>query len=306
MRKFTPLFMLLFVLPFAALSQYRWDVGGGLGVSNYLGDIGGKENTRRDFVADLKMAKTRVNINGFARMRFYRQKNLFLKTEFNYLMIEGSDRLSSNPGRKYRNLDFRNNIFELSSTLQYAFYENTDMGGSYRYRNTLRVYAFGGLGVFHHDPKGMYNGEWIKLRPLMTEGKKYNPFGICVPVGMGFSYTYKKRHRVSWELNWRTTFTDYLDDISTTYADPSTLSSSTAVAMANKTNIGDANTYSSGFAGNFLPGNKRGDPTHKDSYLTMNVSYSYVIRGSSHTYISNWWKFFNTKKKMVMRISKKF
>ncbi|MBC7863830.1 MAG: hypothetical protein IAF38_12720 [Bacteroidia bacterium] len=269
----------VFLLPLFIFCQYKWDFGGGLGVSNYLGDIGGKENTRRDFVADLKMAKTRVNVNGFARMKFYRVRRLYLKTELNYLMIEGSDKLSTNPGRMYRNLDFRNNIFELSSTFQFVFFENMDVGGSYRYRNTFRAYVFGGVGVYHHDPKGLYNGEWVKLRPLMTEGKKYSPFGISIPTGIGFSYTYKKRHRISWEMNWRTTFTDYLDDISTVYADPASLSSPTAVALANKTDVTAANSYSAGFSNNFIGGSKRGDASHNDSYLTTNISYSYVFRG---------------------------
>jgi hypothetical protein len=308
MRKITSALFLLLLFCLAAKSQNRWDIGGGFGVSNYLGDIGGKENTRRDFVADLKMAKTRMDLHAFGRMRFYKMKQLYLKTEFNYLMIEGSDKLSTYAGRKYRNLDFRNNIFELSSTLQFVFFENLHLGRNYRYGNQFRAYVFGGLGVFTHNPKGMYNGEWINLRPLMTEGqqKQYSKFGICIPAGLGFSYTLKKRHRFSWELNWRTTFTDYLDDISTVYADPSVLADPVSIAMASKTDVGAAEQYASGFSGNFTPGNKRGDPTHNDSYLTTTFSYSYVIRGHSGRYMSNWWKFFTQKKRIRMRVRKIF
>src|SRR5438105_2239316 len=71
MKKISPFLVFLFLLPVASQSQYRWDFGGGLGFSNYLGDIGGNQNTRRDFISDLKMAKTRFNISGFARMQFY-------------------------------------------------------------------------------------------------------------------------------------------------------------------------------------------------------------------------------------------
>ena len=283
----------LIFLPFIQKSQYRWDFGGGLGVSNYLGDIGGNQNTRRDFVSDIKMAKTKFNLSGFARMNFYGNKKMFLKMEFNYLQIEGFDKLSSNPGRKYRNLDFRNNIFEFTTTVQYVLYQNLRMGSQYRRPNQFRVYAFGGLGVFHHNPKGLYNGQWIELRPLMTEAQKkpYSKYGVCIPLGLGFSYTYKKRHRFSFEMNWRTTFTDYLDDISTTYADPNALSSTRAQVMSNKTDVVDANAYQTGFSNNFLPGSKRGDASHNDSYLTANFSYSFVLRGSSRNKVKRWWDY---------------
>ena len=52
-------------------AQWLWDYGFAVGVSNYLGDIGGKEKTRRDFVADMKMAKTRFNVGGFARYKVH-------------------------------------------------------------------------------------------------------------------------------------------------------------------------------------------------------------------------------------------
>lgn len=278
MKKLFPL-IFIFLCPLLFNAQYRWDIGGGFGMANYLGDIGGKANTRRDFVADMKMAKTRLNMNGFARMRIFAVHGLFLKTELNYLMIEGSDNLSTNPGRMYRNLDFRNHMFELSTSLQYVIFENLDLGRTYRYRNTFRAYVFGGVGAFYHNPKGMYNGEWVNLRPLQTEGKAYSPFGICIPAGIGMSFTIKKRHRISWELNWRTTFTDYLDDISTEYVNPGTLSSPLAAAMSNKTDMAAAESYRQGFSGNYTAGAKRGDGRHNDSYLTTNITYSYVIRG---------------------------
>jgi hypothetical protein len=285
MKKLTYLLIGL-ICPLFFLAQYRWDIGGGIGLANYLGDIGGKENTRKDFVADMKLAKTRININTFGRMRIYAVRGLSLKTEFNYVMIEGSDRLCTNPGRMYRNLDFRNNIYELSASLQWVLFENLDLGKSYRYRNTFKAYIFGGVGGFYHDPKGMYNGEWVRLRPLMTEGIKYSPFSLSIPAGVGMAFTIRKRHRITWEFNWRTIFTDYLDDISGNYADPASLSSDMSRSLANKTNESAANAFSSGFADNYIAGSKRGDSRHNDAFLTTNITYSYVIRGKKHRPLS--------------------
>ena len=65
------IFILTFILGFSLISKAQWrlDYGLSVGVSNYLGDIGGKEKTRRDFVADMKMAKTRWNFGGFVRYK---------------------------------------------------------------------------------------------------------------------------------------------------------------------------------------------------------------------------------------------
>ena len=56
MKKLIFSLLLVFCIS-TSYSQWLWDFGVNAGVSNYLGDIGGKEKTRRDFVADMKLAK---------------------------------------------------------------------------------------------------------------------------------------------------------------------------------------------------------------------------------------------------------
>lgn len=299
--------LVLSVLSLSALNmaaQYRLDYGGSLGIANYLGDIGGKEKTRRDFVADMKLAKTRQAISGFVRYKF--QPRFSVKGELMYFRIAGDDKLSTNPGRQYRNLNFRNDMFELSTQAQYCFYENTDIGSDYRFRIAFRSYVGLGVGVFYSNPKAYYEGSYVALRPLMTENVEYKPVGVCIPAVIGFNFTLKKRHRIGWELNWRTTFTDYLDDISTVYADPKAIGNE-AAPLANRSGELDQSKYPLNFNYNFLPGSKRGDPSHKDSYMTMNVSYSYVLRGKSSFYRSRYGSFFNKRgKHRTRKIRAKF
>jgi hypothetical protein len=304
-------FLLLILLSFAvntAFSQWLWDYGVSAGVSNYLGDIGGKEKTRRDFVADMKLAKTRWNVGGFARYKW--RPRVSLKLALDYLRIEGDDKLSTNPGRNYRNLNFRNDMFDLALTGEWFFYENNDLGNTYRYKNGFRAYVFGGVGGYYSNPKGKYNGDWIKLQPLETEGVHYKKIGVNIPVGFGFYFTLSKKHRIGYELNWRTTFSDYLDDISGNYTNGAP-SDPTAAAMANRTGeLGQSGlndnpgAYYYTVNGNGTPrfeGQKRGDKTHKDSYTTMSISYSYVIRGKSSFYRGRYGNFFGKKKKTKSR-----
>lgn len=301
------IFIICFILFTTTITeaQWLWDYGFSLGVSNYLGDIGGKEKTRRDFVADMKMAKTRWNVGGFARYKVHQK--LSVKLALDYLRIEGDDKLSSNPARNARNLNFRNDMFDLELTGQVFFYEDNDLGNTYRYKNGFRAYFFAGVGGFYTNPKANQNGDWVKLRPLHTEGKSYSPVGFCIPAGVGFYFTVHKKHRIGYELNYRTTFTDYLDDVSGSY--PSDPSESGDPSLSLRTpELGVAITpENAGLYNSHTWGQKRGDQTHKDGYMTMSLSYSYVLRGKSSFYRGRYGHFFNKRRRgKIRKIRAKF
>jgi hypothetical protein len=286
-RKTLRLAVLAFAVPATVATvhaQYAWDIGGHLGGANYLGEFGGKEKPRRDFVWDMKLGQTRWAIGGFARRKINRL--LSVNTGLLYLRLQGADALSTNPGRVGRNLNFRNDMFEWYLRPEFTIYQDNDLGGRGRYRTDFRLFGYVGVGLFYHNPKGQINreGEFYELRPLTTELVDYSNLGLCIPAGVGFHFTKKRRHRFGWDFGWRTTFTDYIDDASTVYADPAKLPSQLAIDLANQTSYVYALDPSLPHPNNYGPGSKRGDPTHNDSYLTMTLTYSYVLRGQSNFY----------------------
>ncbi|MBX7093684.1 MAG: hypothetical protein K1X56_03100 [Flavobacteriales bacterium] len=264
---------------------YRLDVGGGFGVSNYLGEIGGKEKTERPFVWDMKLNQTRWNVGGFAR---FKMNNYYsLRADLVYGRIQGADSLSTNRGRVGRNLSFRNDMLELSARAEVYLYNTNDVGNRGWYRVDFKSYAFAGVGGLLHGPKALYNGEWVKLRPLETEGVKYGKITAVVPVGVGFFFTYKRQHRFGWEAGWRLTFTDYLDDISTVYADPSIFGGNqTAIDLANRS--GELTDQQRPSMANYAPGQKRGDSNDNDTYFYSTFTYSYVFRGKNPFYTQHY------------------
>lgn len=301
------IFILFFILSITTVSkaQWLWDYGFSMGVSNYLGDIGGKEKTRRDFVADMKMAKTRWNFGGFARYKV--KPKISLKVALEYLRIEGDDKLSSNPARNTRNLNFRNDMFDLGLTGEVFFFEDNDLGNTYRYRNGFRAYVFAGVGGYYSNPKANKDGSWTKLRPLHTEGVQYKAIGVNIPMGIGFYFTIHKKHRIGYELNYRTTFTDYLDDISGNYPDNPSLSGDPSLSLR----AGELNAVitkeNEGLYASHDWGQKRGDKTHKDAYMTMSISYSHVIRGKSSFYRGRYGHFFGKRGRgKIRKIRAKF
>ena len=293
-------------------AQYAWDLGVHLGGANYLGEMGGKEQTRRDFIWDLKLGQTRWAVGGFARRKINRL--LSVNGGLMYMRIQGADINSTNPQRVGRNLNFRNDMFELYLRPEFTIFQDNDIGGQGRYRTDFRLFAYAGAALLYHDPKAQINGvgDWYTLEPERTELVNYSNLEFAIPAGIGFHFTMKRRHRFGFDLGWRTTFTDYLDDVSTTYKDPALMPGGDGgladqladqypylvdadpgnTGLQVETASGDIVTvpseYQYGYwesnGGSPTSENKRGDPTHNDSYLTMTLTYSYVLRGKSNFY----------------------
>lgn len=280
--------------------RYAFDYGFGIGPSNYLGEMGGKEKTRRDFIWDMKLKNTRWSLNGFARYKF---NNYFaVQSSLAYLRIQGDDKLSSNRGRKGRNLNFRNDMLEFAVRGDVYIYGSNDVGKRGTYRLDFKSYAFAGLGAVLHSPKTLYNGDWVKLRPLMTENVKYSKVTMAIPMGLGFYFTKKRKYRFGFEMGWRLTFTDYLDDVSGVYVDKSG-SSQMAIDLANRRGEIPFSDTSVPSADNYVPGSKRGDASHNDTYFYSVFTYSYVLRGRNTFYTQNYnWLFGKKGKHRLVRV----
>lgn len=287
---------------FSAYSQYYVDYGFSVGASNYLGEMGGGIGERRGGLADMKLNYTRWNLGGFYR---YRISNRFgVKGTLNYVRLSGNDSETLNPNRRGRNLNFKNDMIEAAGHLELYLYKVNDVGGTGRYSSDFNLYLFGGVGAFYSNPKGELNGEWYALQPLQTEGVSYSKFNFAIPAGIGFYYTINRKYRLGLEASWRTTFTDYIDDVSDKYVlhtDPLT------AKLANKTNQEliteihldnpDLNNGSPQVT-TYQPGRKRGDPEHNDSYATVTVNFSWAIRGRSKFYrAKNSWVLGKKKRK---------
>jgi hypothetical protein len=262
---------------FSWSQRYFFDMGVKVGASNYLGDMGGKELPRRDFVLDMKMKHTRWDLGIFARYRA--NYWIAIRGDLTYTRIEGNDAESTNPGRRGRNLSFKNDMFALEARAEIfpPFLSLSDVGYSGRYRTDFQTYLFAGVGALLHFPKAEINGQKYSLRKLQTEGKKYSPVAFTIPMGVGFFFTFKRQHRLGFEIQWNWTLTDYLDDVSNLYVDASEMSGDPiAPTLANRR--GELNEPFLPHANNYEPGSKRGDPTHFDNYLSVKLYYSFVFR----------------------------
>lgn len=298
------LFILLLFFTIGANAQYNWEIGGGINATNYLGDIGGGLEDGRNSIADLKMSETKLGLTAFTRYRINRRfsAGAFLT----YGRIAGADSLSENPSRRGRNLSFRNDLYELALRADVMLYMNYDVGRKGYYNPDFKLYAFGGIAGTFSNPKANYQGEWYSLQELTTEGqfKAYSKIIFAVPVGLGFYFTYDRVNRFGFEAQYSFTYSDYLEDVSTVYADPSKLPNDLSRALANRR--GEVDDDDLPHPNNYTEGNKRGNPDNYDSYMFLRVTYSRVLRGKSGYYKRGQYNFLHRKSRKKRKSRAKF
>lgn len=252
------------LVPVTMKAQSRWAVQLSGGVSNYQGDIQDKRFT-------LQNGKTSFGIGA----NYDLTPHLQLRGGLTFLKISGDDKESQKPDLIKRNLNFASNIAEGHVGIEYHILDLS--------RHRLSPYLFTGVAVFHFNP---YTYDSVNqkhyLQPLRTEGQgltgnennsPYKKTQLSIPLGIGIRWAISDKIAIGYEIGFRKTFTDYLDDVSTNYASSSVLLSEVgpkAVELA----------YRGGELKNGDPvypetGSQRGGSRYKDGYynsmLTLHI-----------------------------------
>ena len=287
------LFILLLILLLPAFSHaqrvrarwkaYRYEWSGGIGASNFLGELGGANQVGTHGFKDFEFKATRPNVCvGF---RYKLTPFFALHSHITVGGVSGDDALTEEYYRKNRNLNFRSTIYEINCNFEASLLAQKE-GGLYKLRGIRRsstyevsAYAFAGIGLFHFNPKGKLDGRWVALQPLGTEGQgisparnKYSLTQICIPVGFGFRYFFNRHLGIGLEYGIRYTFTDYIDDVSKTYYDRQ------AILAANGPDAAALSDPSIVKNDKFISDQQRGDPRHNDSYMFAVFSIHYKIK----------------------------
>ncbi|CAN5267279.1 hypothetical protein BH09BAC1_BH09BAC1_30420 [soil metagenome] len=288
MKRFVAILAMWSLMSWSAVAQIG-EVGIGVGTSNFLGDLGKKSSNFKSYFGDIDGSLFRPAVQVYYRHSFsYRFAG---KVSLSYGVLEGDDRLSRTKQfrddawyRSYRNLSFKSFILEAAVTAEFNILKYAP--GSMKYRWT--PYVFGGVGLFAFDPKTEYNGEWVRLQPLGTEGqglpnyperRKYALVQPSLPLGLGIKFNINKAWSIGLEMGHRITFTDYLDDVSSNYVSYNDFSSyygSERAIMAYELSRRSTELDPEGKYGSITkPGEVRGNPKSNDSYLFTVVSVSY-------------------------------
>lgn len=241
-------------------------VGGGM---NYLGDLNdqsmfGKVNLAGGLIG-------RINIDNRWAVAF----------GGSYGHIEGG-----NPDVvARRNLSFRSYVAEGFIRGEFNFFP---YGLHHGTQKRATPYIFCGIGLFKFNPQAAYTDSlygvttWYDLQPLATEGQgtsaypdrmKYQLMEVCMPFGIGYRWRISPSVHLTVEYGWRKTWTDYLDDVSTTYVGADVLNGSDGGGQMAAILADRSGEVVPGYVN--AAGIKRGDDSLPDWYSFFNVSLSF-------------------------------
>jgi hypothetical protein len=236
------------------------EFGIGLGAAHYFGDL----NTRAKFNRP-KMAATVFFRKNFSNYISARIGASFAR--IGYSDIYNSD----NEYMQRRNLSFNSNVWELALQGDFNFFRFMPGEPGFNFTPYITL----GVGAFSYDPFAYLGKEKIFLRPLGTEGqgsalypdrKQYSTMGISIPFGAGIKYSLNERFNIGFEILHRYTNTDYLDDVSKTYVEPSIFPANPDGSPSQAYLLSDR----SGEVGEPIgvPGRQRGNSKQKDQFIT--------------------------------------
>lgn len=269
-------------------SPFLFEIGASVGAMNCLTDIGGAKGVGKRFVKDLNLGTTSVSGGVFINAIYknavaLRLEGAFGKISANDNVLKNVDPLDIAFQRYNRNTSFRSKITEISLVTElhplfiFINYEERESDPP-----QLSPYLLAGVGYYTFNPQTELNGKWIDLQPLSTEGQGFKEYPdrkvyklqqINIPVGLGLKYELSRMVNLRGEFVYRVLQTDYLDDVSTTYVDPTLYSNYfTGTKLANAVILSDRQiTKVTG------PGGKRGSPKQNDAFFSVNLKLSLTI-----------------------------
>lgn len=263
--------------------RFRQELTFGVGVSNFLGDLGGASSGEGGRFSDFQFSTTRYALNGAFGYKFTERINV--KAGITYGMLSADDSKSANESRKNRNLSVRTHLMELGVTGEFYFLKE-NVGGVYRIRGmrgstlqNIAAYGFMGFGIAYFNPQGKNEaGQWVNLAPLNTEGQglpggksDYSQITLVTPMGLGVKYKMDRQWSIGFEFGLRLTTTDYLDDTSGRfYYDKPALMDAEQLYFADRR----LDDYKGSGAG------VRGNPDKTDTYMFGMFTVSYKMKST--------------------------
>lgn len=163
-----------------AQEDYRFDIGGGIGMTGYLGDAN-SANLMQNPSWDAELL-----------FRYIQNSRINWKTNFYVGGLRGDSSQMDNIFPDGNNFKFSTTFYELSELFEFHFF-NYGMGETYRRLKRWTPYITAGLGV-----------------TAWSVDKKFGA-AFTIPIGIGFKFKPALRWNLGLEFLMKKTFSDKLD-----------------------------------------------------------------------------------------------
>ncbi len=265
-----------------------YEAGISLNAMNALTDMGGKKGIGKKFLKDLNIGKTHISGGVFFSAAYKNAVALRLEGTFGQISANDDVLLGITDIAKERfnrNLNFRSYITDVTAMLEiHPMYIFIDWPAKETTPPRTSPYLLGGIGYFSFNPQTKVGNRMVDLQKLSTEGQGfaehpdrpiYKLNQLNVPMGAGVKYELSPLINLRGELVYRKTFTDYIDDLSSTYIDPALFDKYFGVGT--QKSITARALYDRQIENRAGINGKRGTEKNNDAYFTANLKISVII-----------------------------
>ncbi len=245
------------------------EFGIAVGAAHYFGDLN----------PNVHLNQPKIDVGVFFRKQY--NNYIALRVSGSFAQLAYSDVYNTqNYYDLRRNLSFNTNIWEVALQGDFNFFKFDPTDPDYRFTPYITL----GVGAFSYNPYVYYQGQKVYLKSLGTEGqgstaypnrKPYGSMAVCFPFGVGVKYNFNPRMDIAFEIVYRFTTTDYLDDVSTTYAGPAAFPPLPNGQPSLAALLQDPSYQTGTPIG--IAGRQRGYANQKDSYVFAQVMVSFNI-----------------------------
>ena len=269
----------------------NFEIGGSVGIMNCLTDVGGRKGIGKKFIKDVNLGNNQLAGSVYLSANY--KYAVSLRAEATFGQVKASDVVlqsvkASTFGRYERNLSFRSNIteFMVAAEIHPLFIFNKYDGDNDKEPPLFSPYLLAGVGFYSFNPQAQLNGKWVDLQPLSTEGQGFKEYPerkvyklkqTNIPVGIGVRYEWGSAFNVRAEFVYRILSTDYLDDVSTNYIDPTLYPNYFTGGKLNNAFLLNDRQYELDPTHITVEGDQRGNPQKNDSYFSFNIKIGYII-----------------------------
>ena len=179
---------LMFLLLISSLGfSQTYEIGGFIGGSNFIGDVGSTNFVNPD------------NIAFGGLFKWNRSPRHAFRASVTYSTLSADDELSSDPRRKLRAYSFKMDVLEASIGLEFNFLD-FDLHAA---TPMSTPYLYTGISMVNHP------NFYFSTTDLVSEKTRSNAYGI--PIILGFKTTLSRFIILAFEVGARYTFSDELD-----------------------------------------------------------------------------------------------
>ena len=165
-----------------------YEIGGFVGGSNFIGDVG-----RTNYIYPNRLA-----IGGIAKWN--RSPRHSFRASVITTKLSGNDANSHESRRQERGYTFENNVTEMSLGIEYTFWEFNNYNGN----RASTPYLYTGFTYFLYDS--------LQVRPATGTIVKYDTTGdFAIPMVVGFTSSVGTNAIIAFEIGARYTLSDSLD-----------------------------------------------------------------------------------------------